>query len=100
MCIEYKLLGLSVFMVVLQLLHSVHDLDGPSQLDAKALDQGLVGEQEERYPVHLLLLKEVHITCTVARRLEVLHDLCYAPLANIGGKTCMVKTQTTRSTLS
>ncbi len=78
-------------MIALELLHSVHDLDGASQLDAEALDQGFVAEQEQRYPVHLLRLEQVHVRRTVTGGLEVLDHLCHGPLADIRGETCIVK---------
>ena len=36
-----------------------HDLDGSTQFDAEALDEGLVGEEEEGGAIHLLLGKDV-----------------------------------------
>lgn len=61
-----------------------HDLDGSPQFDAKALDEGLVGEEEEGCTVNLLLGKDVAEILAVRRRLEVLHHIVHAPRTNIG----------------
>ena len=61
-----------------------HDLDGSPQFDAEALDEGLVGEEEEGRTVHLLLSKDVAEILAVSGRLEVLHHIVHAPRTNIG----------------
>jgi len=36
-----------------------HDLEGPPKLDPQTFDEGLVGEEEQGCPVHLLLTEEL-----------------------------------------
>lgn len=36
-----------------------HDFEGPPKLDPQTFDEGLVGEEEQGCPVHLLLTEEL-----------------------------------------
>ena len=68
-----------------------HDLDSTTQLDAEALDEGLVGEEEEGSAVDLLLSKDVTEILAVWRRSEVIHDIVHAPRTNIGRQFCIIE---------
>lgn len=67
----------------LQLLYSVHYLEGESQLDSQALDETLVGEQKKRDAVHFLRLKQVRVVAAVSCRLEVADNVTDRPLADV-----------------
>ena len=63
----------------LKLFNVDHDLQCPSQFDPKALDEGLVGEEEEGGPIDLLVMEHGSIVLAVSRALEKLDNLCDSP---------------------
>lgn len=61
-----SLIGATVMIVVnFELMDPVHDLDGTTQLESQALDQGLMGEEEESDTVHFLTVKQIHVALAV-----------------------------------
>ena len=51
----------------------------PSQFDSEAVDEGLVGEEEEGGPVDLLVTEHGSVVLAVDRALEKLDNLCDSP---------------------
>ena len=71
----------------LQLFHVDHDLEGSTELDSEALDEGLVGEEQERRSVDFLLAEDGRVVPAVGRALEELDDLLNGPGTDVNRET-------------
>lgn len=72
----------------LQLLNVDHYLQRSSKFNSKALDQGLVGEEQQSCTIHLLFTEDSCIVLAVRGTLKELDDLSYGPGADINRKAC------------
>ena len=61
-------------------------LERRTQLDAKALDKRVVGEEQQGCPVHLLLTENGGILAALGSGLKVPAHITYGPLVNVKWK--------------
>ncbi len=54
-----------IFLVDLKFHYTIHNLHGTSQLDSQAFDEGLVSQEQKRYSIYLLGLKQVHVVIAI-----------------------------------